>query len=242
VRNPRAGCLFSPRGGLGSGNINNFVHESNCGIDGIRDLQRSDGGVAGELEHELIPLPVMPRGTWISASGDARETDNGASGSTMTSDQQGPGLARLANRAGDRSGGCAPTSTLPVHFHHRFQATPAMDFTRNTLGVAGRIREARPTFASAGSMWSSTNARVGSNTVFAASSDAPQRRWCRSRAASAGSRASSRRCDTSCSRTRPRQFEATRQEASEYFRSNWYATFWFEQTPGRRAGPARQRW
>ena len=57
-------------------------------------------------------------------------------------------------------------------------------------------------------------------------------RWCRSRAGSAGSRSSSRRWTTSCSRTRPQQCAALAKKPSEYFRSNWYATFWFEENQG----------
>ena len=53
-------------------------------------------------------------------------------------------------------------------------------------------------------------------------------RWCRSRAASAGSRSSSRRSTTRCPRTRRASSAKLKKMPSEYFRSNLYATFWFE--------------
>ena len=57
-------------------------------------------------------------------------------------------------------------------------------------------------------------------------------RWCRSRAASAGSRSSSRPSTTRCSRTRRSSCKGLQRMPSEYFADHWYATFWFEQAQG----------
>ena len=45
---------------------------------------------------------------------------------------------------------------------------------------------------------------------------------------SAGSRSSSRRSTTRCRRTRRRSSPELQKPPSEYFKSNLYATFWFE--------------
>ena len=148
----------------------------------------------------------------------------------MTSDPQDLGSPDLANRAWDPlwevCADLAPAGALP----HRLEQHRDGLLRQLLLGVAGRVREARDRRRDAVHQ---QRPRRDQHRVRRHLRPLPRRcRWCRSRAASAGSRSSSRRWTTSCSRTR----RSTRPSCRSCRRStsgrNWYATFWFEEHQG----------
>ena len=177
------------------------------------------------------PCRSCPRGTSTSASGrrcGARRTV--LRGINMTSDPQDLGSPDLANRAlGPAVGGVrrpAPAGALP----HRFEQHRDGLLRQLLLGVAGRVREAGDRRLD---VVHQQRARRDQHRVRRASSTAsPRCRWCRSRAASAGSRSSWRRWTTSCWRTRPTRRRHWRSSRRSTSGSNWYATFWFETNQG----------
>ena len=197
-----------------------------------------------EIQEELEP-PLPPHaGHARVGRRPLREGDRALRGPRPARHQHdlrpaGPRLPRPRQpRAGIRCGRCAPTSHLPVHFHIGSSNT-AMDFYGNYFWES-QDEYVKP--AIGGSMLFINNARVVINTVFAGIFDRfPELQmvsvesgigWVPfiletmdyelfENAPDAGGRA-----DRSCRRSTSG--------------SNWYATFWFEEQPGRRPGPARQ--
>ena len=189
--------------------------------DGMAEIQADSG-------NRLLPLPLMP--AWdvddLRQRGEAgrrpwgarREHDLGPPGSRCA----GPGQPGLGPLLGGMLGAASP-GALP----HRCKRQTAMTF----FGQYPWGSHAENTkLAIGGTLLFIGNARVVTNVILVgrSSTGTPTSKSSPSRAVSGGSPSSSRRSTTRCRRTRRRELAELGKLPSEYFRTNLYATFWFE--------------
>jgi predicted TIM-barrel fold metal-dependent hydrolase len=191
--------------------------------DAMAELQESSN-------LRFIPLPVMP--AWdvdLCVQETLRCAANGARGINMTSDPQDLGSPDLANRAWDPLWEVCADLHLPVHFHIGSSNT-AMDFYGNYFWES-QDEYVKP--AIGGSMLFINNARVVINTVFAGIFDRfPELQMVSVESGIGWIPFILETMDYELFENAPAQFDALSRKPSEYFRSNWYATFWFEQNQG----------
>jgi uncharacterized protein len=225
-----AQVLFPNAVGLGGGNINNNVQDETLRMlcieiynDAMAELQESSN-------LRFIPLPVMP--AW-DVERCVKETVrcalHGARGINMTSDPQDLGSPDLANRAWDPLWEVCADLDLPVHFHIGSSNT-AMDFYGNYFWES-QDEYVKP--AIGGSMLFINNARVVINTVFAGIFDRfPKLQMVSVESGIGWIPFILETMDYELLENAPAQAAALGKLPSEYFRSNWYATFWFENNQG----------
>jgi uncharacterized protein len=225
-----AQVLFPNAVGLGGGNINNFVADEKLRMmcieiynDAMSELQESSN-------LRFIPLPVMP--AWdvdLCVEETVRCAEQGARGINMTSDPQDLGSPDLANRAWDPLWEVCADLQLPVHFHIGSSNT-AMDFYGKYFWES-QDEYVKP--AIGGSMLFINNARVVINTVFAGIFDRfPALQMVSVESGIGWVPFILETMDYELFENAPAQFDALSKKPSEYFRSNWYGTFWFEENQG----------
>jgi predicted TIM-barrel fold metal-dependent hydrolase len=221
-----AQVLFPNAVGLGGGNINNFVQDEHLRMmcieiynDAMAELQESSN-------LRFIPLPVMP--AWdvaLCVKETLRCADRGARGINMTSDPQDLGSPDLANRAWDPLWEACADLHLPVHFHIGSSNT-AMDFYGNYFWES-QDEYVKP--AIGGSMLFINNARVVINTVFAGIFDRfPELQMVSVESGIGWVPFIMQAADYQGVENAPEQMAKMTRKPSEYFKDNWYATFWFE--------------
>jgi predicted TIM-barrel fold metal-dependent hydrolase len=171
-------------------------------------------------------MPVMP--AW-DVDRCVKETQrcaaNGARGINMTSDPQDLGSPDLANRAWDPLWEVCADLHLPVHFHIGSSNT-AMDFYGNYFWES-QDEYVKP--AIGGSMLFINNARVVINTVFAGIFDRfPELQMVSVESGIGWIPFILETLDYEMAENAPRELAKMNKPPSEYFKSNIYATFWFE--------------
>jgi predicted TIM-barrel fold metal-dependent hydrolase len=175
-------------------------------------------------------MPVMP--AW-DIERCVKETERcaglGLRGINMTSDPQDLGAPDLANRAWDPLWEVCADLDMPVHFHIGSSNT-AMDFYGNYFWES-QDEYVKP--AIGGSMLFINNARVVINTVFAGIFDRfPALQMVSVESGIGWVPFIMETMDYELLENAPDQAKALSKLPSEYFRSNWYATFWFETNQG----------
>jgi uncharacterized protein len=189
---------------------------------------------AAELQSEsnkrFLPMPVLP--AW-DIDHCVKETERcaglGLRGVNMTSDPQDAGSPDLANRAWDPLWEVCADLNMPVHFHIGSSLT-AMNFYGNYFWPS-QHEYIKP--AIGGAMLFINNARVVINTVFAGIFD----RFPKLKMVSVESGVGwipfiTETMDYELWENAPVQAAELSKMPSEYFKSNWYATFWFEKNQG----------
>ena len=155
----------------------------------------------------------------------------------MTSDPQDLGSPDLASRAWDPLWEVCADLDMPVHFHIGSSNT-AMDFYGNYFW-ASQDDYVKP--AIGGAMLFLNSARVVINTVFAGIFDRfPALQMVAVESGVGWIPFILETMNYELLENAPKHAAELSKLPSEYFRSNWYATFWFEETPGRRPGSPRQ--
>ena len=217
-------------------------------------------GLGGQGLADSVQDPVLRR-LCIEIYNDAMAELQEESGAALPADARAPGVGRRRVRARSRAGRRprtarrehdlgpagprrarprqprvgpavgrvrrpAPPGALP----HRLQPHRDELLRELLLAVAARVREAGDRRHDAVHRQRARRGQL--DRLRACSTVTPDSSWCRSRAASAGCRSSSRRSTTRCSRTRPSSSRTSLGPPSEYFRDHWYATFWFEKNRG----------
>jgi predicted TIM-barrel fold metal-dependent hydrolase len=226
----QAQVLFPNAVGLGGGNINNNVKDEALRLlciqiynDAMAELQESSN-------LRFLPMPVMP--AWdvdLCVKETIRSATHGARGINMTSDPQDLGSPDLANRAWDPLWEVCADLHLPVHFHIGSSNT-AMDFYGNYFWES-QDEYVKP--AIGGSMLFINNARVVINTVFAGIFDRfPALQMVSVESGIGWVPFIMETMDYELLENAPDQAKALSKLPSEYLRSNWYATFWFETNQG----------
>ncbi len=187
--------------------------------DAMAEIQADSG-------NRLLPLPLMP--AW-SVEDCVREAQRvaalGARGVNMTSDPQDLGAPDLANRAWDPFWEVCSDLQLPVHFHIGASVT-AMSFYGKYPWASHPMNTQ---LAIGGTLLFIGNARVVTNVILAGIFD----RYPKLKMVSVESGVGwipfiLEALDYEMAENAPRELDQMSKLPSEYFKSNLYATFWFE--------------
>jgi uncharacterized protein len=191
--------------------------------DAMAELQEQSG-------NRLLPMPVMPAWSVDECVTEAeRVAGLGLRGVTMMSDPQDTGAPDLASRAWDPFWAALADLGLAAHFHIGASLT-ANDFYGKYFWPS-QHEYVKP--AIGGSMLFIGNARFLINTIYAGIFD----RHPRLKMVSVESGAGwvpfiLETMDYEIWENAPAQAAELSKMPSEYFKSNWYATLWFEQNKG----------
>ena len=182
--------------------------------------------IQADSKNRLLPLPLMP--AW-SVDACVRETQRvaalGARGVNMTSDPQDLGAPDLANRAWDPFWAACASLRLPVHFHIGASVT--------AMGFYGRYPWAShppsTRLAIGGTLLFIGNARVVVNMLLSGIFDRhPELKVVSVESGCGWIPFILEAIDYEMDENAPADVAKLGKRPSEYFKSNMYATFWFE--------------
>jgi predicted TIM-barrel fold metal-dependent hydrolase len=189
---------------------------------------------AAELQERsglrFLPMPVLPAWDVGECVREAERVSGlGLRGVNMTSDPQDLGAPDLASRDWDPLWEVCADRQLPVHFHIGASLT-AMNFFGNYFWPS-QDEYIKP--AIGGSMLFINNARVVINTVFAGIFDRyPDLKMVSVESGVGWIPFILETMDYELWENAPVQAAQLSRMPSEYFKQNWYATFWFERNQG----------
>jgi predicted TIM-barrel fold metal-dependent hydrolase len=220
-----AQVIFPSTIGLGGQDLGKVADQDLCRIsieiynDGQAEIQEQSG-------NRLLPMPLMP--AWdidLCVAEAKRVAAMGARGVNMTSDPQDLGAPDLADTAWDPFWATCSELQLPVHYHIGASVT-AMTF----FGSYPWPSQSEGTkLAIGGSLLFIGNARVVTNLILAGIFDRHPDLKCVSVESGVGwIPFILETLDYEMSENAPADLAKLEKMPSEYFRSNLYATFWFE--------------
>jgi len=225
-----AQVLFPNVVGLGGSTLNNVIPDEALRMlcleiynDAMAELQDASG-------NRFLPMTLMPAWSVDRCVQEVKRAAGlGLRGVNMTSDPQDAGSPDLANRAWDPFWEVCQELDMPVHFHIGSSNT-AMDFFGRYFWPS-QHDYVKP--AIGGSMLFINNARVLINTIFAGIFDRfPKLQMVSVESGVGWIPFMLETMDYELEENAPQQFGEMSKKPSEYFRSNWYATFWFEENQG----------
>ena len=225
-----AQVLFPNVVGLGGHRLNTEVHDEELRMLCVEIYNDAMAQIQEESNRRFLPMPVMP--AW-DVEKCVQETERcaglGLRGINMTSDPQDLGSPDLANRGWDPLWEVCADLHMPVHFHIGSSNT-AMDFYGNYFWES-QDEYVKP--AIGGAMLFLNSARVVINTVFAGIFDRfPGLQMVAVESGIGWIPFILETMNYELLENAPQHAAALSKLPSEYFRSNWHATFWFEEHQG----------
>ena len=222
--------LYPNRVGLGGHNLNTVVRDEALRMLCVEIYNDAMAEMQEESNLRFIPMPVMPAWTVDLCVQETRRCATlGLRGINMTSDPQDLGSPDLANRAWDPLWEVCEELSLPVHFHIGSSNT-AMDFYGRYFWPS-QDEYVQP--AIGGAMLFINNARVVINTVFAGIFDRfPALQMVSVESGVGWIPFILETMDYELLENAPDHAAALAKKPSEYFATNWYGTFWFEENQG----------
>ncbi|ADP82146.1 amidohydrolase family protein [Pseudofrankia inefficax] len=182
--------------------------------------------IQSESGNRLLPLPLMP--AWdidLCVSEARRVAALGARGINMTSDPQDLGSPDLANRAWDPFWEACSELRLPVHFHIGASVTGMTFYGKYPWESHG----ANTKLAIGGTLLFIGNARVVTNLILSGIFDRhPDLQTVSVESGIGWIPFILETLDYEMAENAPEELAQLRKMPSDYFRSNIYATFWFE--------------
>ena len=220
-----AQVIFPSTIGLGGQDLGRVEDQALCRLaieiynDGMAEIQAESG-------NRLLPMPLMPAWDIDASIAEAkRVTQLGARGVNMTSDPQDLGAPDLANRAWDPFWEVCSDLHLPVHFHIGASVT-AMTFFGSYPWPSHPMNTQ---LAIGGSLLFIGNARVVTNLILSGMFDRhPDLKMVSVESGVGWIPFILETLDYEMSENAPEELSQLKKMPSEYFRSNLYATFWFE--------------
>ena len=187
--------------------------------DGMAEIQAESG-------NRLLPLPLMPAWDVEECVREAKRVGGlGARGVNMTSDPQDLGAPDLANRAWDPFWEVCSELELPVHFHIGASVTGMTFYGKYPW-------ESHPDntkLAIGGTLLFIGNARVVTNLILSGMFDRyPDLKMVSVESGVGWIPFILEALDYEMSENAPQELSQMGKLPSEYFKSNLYATFWFE--------------
>ena len=187
--------------------------------DGMAEIQATSN-------NRLLPMPLMP--AWdidLCIAEAERVAGLGMRGVNMTSDPQDLGAPDLANRAWDPFWEVVSGLQLPVHFHIGASVT-AMTFYGSYPWPSHPMNTQ---LAIGGTLLFIGNARVVTNVILSGMFDRhPDLKMVSVESGVGWIPFILETLDYEMSENAPEELAELHKPPSEYFRSNLYATFWFE--------------
>ncbi len=182
--------------------------------------------IQSRTNNRLLPMPILPSWDIDACVREVqRISDMGLRGVNMTSDPQDLGSPDLANRAWDPVWEICADLELPVHFHIGSSLT-AMNFFGQYFWES-QHEYVKP--AIGGAMLFIGNARVVINTIFAGVFDRhPKLKMVSVESGIGWVPFILETMDWELPENAPAQAAELDRAPSEYFKTNWYATMWFE--------------
>ncbi len=187
--------------------------------DGMAEIQAESG-------NRLLPLPLMPAWDVDACVAEAKRVAAlGARGVNMTSDPQDLGAPDLANRAWDRLWETCTDLQLPVHFHIGASVTGMEFYGKYPWDSHGPNTK----LAIGGTLLFIGNARVVTNLILSGMFDRhPDLQMVSVESGIGWIPFILETLDYEMNENAPEELAKLRKPPSEYFRTNLYATFWFE--------------
>jgi len=191
--------------------------------DAMAEIQADSG-------NRLVPLPLMPAWSVDACVAEAwRAAALGARGVNMTSDPQDLGAPDLANTAWDPFWAVCTELQLPVHFHIGASVTGMTFYGKYPWESHGPNTK----LAIGGTLLFIGNARVVVNIILSGVFDRhPDLKVVSVESGVGWIPFILEAIDYEMNENAPRELAKLKKPPSEYFRSNMYATFWFEQNAG----------
>ena len=225
-----AQVLFPNVVGLGGHRLNTEVKDEALRLLCVEIYNDAMAQIQEESNRRFLPMPVMP--AW-DVDKCVKETERcaglGLRGINMTSDPQDLGSPDLANRGWDPFWEACADLHMPVHFHIGSSNT-AMDFYGNYFWES-QDEYVKP--AIGGAMLFLNSARVVINTVFAGIFDRfPALQMVAVESGIGWVPFILETMNYELLENAPQHAAELSKLPSEYFRSNWHATFWFEEHQG----------
>jgi uncharacterized protein len=183
-------------------------------------------GIQADSGDRLLPLPLMPAWDVDTCIAEARRVAAlGSRGVNMTCDPQDLGAPDLANRAWDPFWEVCTELQLPVHFHIGASAT--------AMGFFGQYpwpsHPMNTQLAIGGTLLFIGNARVVVNAILSGIFDRhPDLKMVSVESGVGWIPFILEALDYEMNENAPQELAQLKKLPSEYFRSNFYATFWFE--------------
>jgi predicted TIM-barrel fold metal-dependent hydrolase len=220
-----AQVIFPSSIGLGGQDLGSVDDLALCRLaveiynDGMAEIQ-------AESNNRLLPMPLMPAWDIDACVAEAKRVAGmGARGVNMTSDPQDLGSPDLANRAWDPFWEVCAELQLPVHFHIGASVT-AMTFFGKYFWPSHPLNTQ---LAIGGSLLFIGNARVVTNLILTGMFDRhPDLKMVSVESGVGWIPFILETLDYEMSENAPEELAELKKLPSEYFRSNLYATFWFE--------------
>jgi predicted TIM-barrel fold metal-dependent hydrolase len=187
--------------------------------DGMAEIQ-------AESDNRLLPLPLMPAWDVDACVREAQRVAGlGCRGVNMTSDPQDLGAPDLANRAWDPFWEVVADLELPVHFHIGASITAMTFFGKYPWESQARGVQ----LAIGGTMLFIGNARVVVNTILSGVFDRhPKLQMVSVESGVGWIPFILEAIDYEMAENAPEELAKLSKAPSEYFQSNLFATFWFE--------------
>jgi predicted TIM-barrel fold metal-dependent hydrolase len=182
--------------------------------------------IQAESHDRLLPMPLMPAWDVATCVAEAKRVAGlGARGVNMTSDPPDLGAPDLASREWDPFWETCTELQLPVHFHIGASVT-AMSFYGNYPWASHPMNTK---LAIGGTLLFIGNARVVTNVILSGMFDRhPDLKMVSVESGVGWIPFILETLDYEMSENAPDELAQMKKPPSEYFRSNLYATFWFE--------------
>jgi predicted TIM-barrel fold metal-dependent hydrolase len=182
--------------------------------------------IQAESNNRLLPLPLMPAWSVQACVQEARRVAGlGARGVNMTSDPQDLGAPDLASPEWDPFWAACVENHLPVHFHIGASVTGMTFYGKYPW--ESHPRNVR--LAIGGTLLFIGNARVVTNLILSRMFDRfPELRMVSVESGCGWIPFILETLDYEMDENAPEELRQMKKMPSEYFRSNLYATFWFE--------------
>jgi predicted TIM-barrel fold metal-dependent hydrolase len=220
-----AQVIFPSTIGLGGQDLGMVEDEALCRL-AVEIYNDRQAEIQAESNNRLLPLPLMPAWDVDTCVREAKRVAGlGARGVNMTSDPQDLKAPDLANRAWDPFWETCTELQLPVHFHIGASVTgmtfygqyPWASHTPNTKLAIG------------GTLLFIGNARVVTNLILAGIFDRhPDVQMVSVESGCGWIPFILEALDYEMAENAPEELARLKKLPSQYFRSNLYATFWFE--------------
>jgi len=220
-----AQIIFPSTIGLGGQDLGLVDDEALCRLaveiynDGMAEIQADSGD-------RLLPLPLMPAWSVETCVAEAKRVAAlGARGVNMTSDPQDLGAPDLANHAWDPLWEACTELQLPVHFHIGASVTGMTFYGKYPWDS----HPDNTKLAIGGTLLFIGNARVVTNLILSGMFDRhPDLKMVSVESGVGWVPFILETLDYEMAENAPHELAQLKKMPSEYFRSNLYATFWFE--------------
>ncbi|MBL7499744.1 amidohydrolase [Frankia sp. CNm7] len=221
-----AQVLYPNEIGIGGQNLRNSVQDEvllrlcvELYNDAMAEVQERSG-------NRLLPMPIMPAWDIEACVREARRcAAQGARGVNMTADPQDSGSPDLGDRAWDPFWEVCAGLDLPVHFHIGASQTALAYF--GTTFWPSQDHYVKP--AIGGASLFQNNSRVLLNSAYSGMFDRhPDLKMVSVESGIGWVPFMLEAMDYELEENAPAHAKKLQKLPSEYFRDNWYATFWFE--------------